>query len=123
MGKVRRLNTDVIVAVNNIKDYIDTNPLAIKKIEELVRNLSPFISRKILQRGFKSAFGSTIKIYERKKRMEAAASILDEGVINIKQLSTQCGYGGKMAPSNFTRAFKGIHGMTPTEWQKRRKLL
>ena len=114
MKKPTQLNKYTSDAIHGVKDAIDLQPFGKKNIMELA--LDAGIGRNLLQRGFKHLFGSRVNEYQKKKRMEAAIVILDEGHYTIQQVASKCGYRSQ---SSFTRAFKDIYSITPSEWQNR----
>jgi AraC family transcriptional regulator len=101
-------------AIHGIKNAIDQQPFGKKNIIELA--LDAGIGRNLLQKGFKHLFGSRVNEYQKQKRMEAAILILDQGHFTIQQVASMCGYRSQ---SSFTRAFKDIYSITPSEWQNR----
>lgn len=107
-----RLNKYAKDAIHGVKDTIDQQPFGKKNITELA--LGAGIGRNLLQKGFKHLFGSKVNEYQKKKRMEAAIAILKEGHFTIQQVASRCGYRSQ---SSFTRAFKDIHRITPSEFQ------
>lgn len=104
-------------AIYALKTYIDNHPLESKAVEETIAIVSLHVSRKHLQEAFRQYFHCTIKQYEMKARMQIAAKLLKDGSMTVKMVAIECGYLGKGAPTNFTRAFKEVHGQTPTKWQ------
>lgn len=114
MKKPTQLNKYAREAIHGVKDAIDQQPFEKKNITELA--LDAGLGRNLLQKGFKLLFGSKVNEYQKKKCMEAAVVILDEGHFTIQQVASRCGYRSQ---SSFTRAFKDIHSITPSEWQNR----
>ena len=114
MKKPTELNKYARDAINGVKEIIDQQPFGKKNIAELA--LDAGIGRNLLQTGFKHLFGSRVNEYQKKKRMEVAVAILEEGHLTIQQVASRCGYRSQ---SSFTRAFKDIYNMTPSEWQNR----
>jgi AraC-like DNA-binding protein len=114
MKKPTHLNKYARDAINGVKYTIDMNPFGKKNILELA--LDAGIGRNLLQKGFKHLFGIRVNEYQKKKRMEAATFILEEGHFTIQEVASRCGYRSQ---SSFTRAFKDIYRITPSEWQNR----
>jgi AraC-like DNA-binding protein len=114
MKKPMHLNKYARDAIHGVKYFIDVNPFGKKNITALA--LDAGIGRNLLQKGFKHLFGIRVNEYQKKKRMEAATIILDLGHFTIQQVASQCGYRSQ---SSFTRAFKDIYSLTPSEWQER----
>lgn len=116
MPEVIRMRRHVRQAIIIVKSYIDEHPLNfnLNEIEELTQQHQLYVGRHILQKGFKQLYGSSLKNYEKKKRLEAACPMLEEGRLTLAQIADKCGYGSQ---SSFTRAFKEMFHMTPTEYQ------
>ena len=114
MNKQTRLSAYVYEVIQAVKENIDQKPFDKKNILDFANDTG--IGRNLLQKGFKIIYGSRVKEYQKKKRMEAAANMLDEDRLTIQQIASKCGYHSQ---SNFTRAFKEIYGLTPTEWKYR----
>lgn len=110
----KRLRRSFPKAIHSIKDYIDQHPLEVKPITELIQK-APFpIGINLLHQGFRELFGTGIKEYELKKRMEAAALLLQEDELTMQQITDKCGYSSQSA---FVRAFKDVYGVTPGHWR------
>lgn len=101
----------VMDAVNQIKQYIDKYPLQRISISELTGKT--FIGRNLLQRAFKTIENKTIIRYQLERRMQEAATLLEEGRMSVKQVALKCGYS---EPTNFSSDFRKIYKKTPTQW-------
>jgi two-component system response regulator YesN len=112
MESTNRLSRHMEAAVAIIKKQIDLHPLETKSIHQYSEIAA--INRKLLQKAFKQKFGINIKDYELKKRMEEAASMLEEGRLSNKQIACRCGY---TSANNFSRAFKKVYNIPPKEWK------
>lgn len=105
---IRNMALDII-------DAIDNAPLSRKKIHELLPGI--YFNRNKVHPIFKKITGLTFTQYRRKKRIEEAAELLiSEDELDIQQVVYKCGHRGKSAQSNFSRDFKEVTGMTPSEW-------
>jgi AraC-like DNA-binding protein len=102
--------------IHSIKDYIDQHPLEIKTIEELIHKTHSQIGINLLHQGFRQLYGSRIKEYEIRKRLEAAAHLLQDDELTMQEITARCGYSSQ---SSFVRAFKDVHGITPGQWRSR----
>lgn len=100
-------------AIHGVKNTIDHKPFDRKTVTSFAKNSG--VGRNLLQKHFKQFFGTTINEYQKRKRMEAAAGMLEAGLLNILKIALKCGYS---SPSSFARAFKEIYGITPTRWKK-----
>ena len=109
-----RLRSTFLEAIHSIKDYIDQHPLEIKTIEELIHKSHSPIGINLLHQGFRQLYGTRIKEYEIKKRLEAAALLLQQDEMTMQEITAQCGYSSQ---SSFVRAFKDVHGITPGQWR------
>jgi AraC-like DNA-binding protein len=109
-----RLRSPFLEAIHSIKDYIDQHPLEIKTIEELIHKSHSPIGINLLHQGFRQLFGTRIKEYEIRKRLEAAAHLLQEDEMTMQEITSKCGYSSQ---SSFVRAFKDVHGITPGQWR------
>lgn len=112
----KRLRNTIQEAIHSIKDYIDQHPLEIKTISALIHKTHSQIGINLLHQGFRQLYGSTIKEYEIRKRLEAAASLLQDDEFTMQEITAKCGYS---AQSSFVRAFKDVHGVTPGQWKNR----
>ncbi|OQP55883.1 hypothetical protein A4H97_20035 [Niastella yeongjuensis] len=110
----KRLRRTFLEAIHSIKDYIDQHPLEIKTIEELIHRTHSQIGINLLHQGFRQLYGARIKEYEIKKRLEAAALLLQQDEMTMQEITTLCGYSSQ---SSFVRAFKDVHGITPGQWR------
>jgi AraC-like DNA-binding protein len=112
----KRLRRPYLDAIHSIKDYIDQHPLEIKTISALIHKTHSQIGINLLHQGFRQLFGTGIKEYEIRKRLEAAAQLLQQDELTMQEISAKCGYS---AQSSFVRAFKEVHGITPGQWRSR----
>ena len=112
--KPTRMNAMTCEAIHAIKSDIDQRPFDKKSIMGIISDTG--ICRNLLQKGFKHFMGSGIKEYQKRKRLEAASVLIEEDRYTIQQIAAKCGYHSQ---SSFTRAFKEIFGVTPTEWKSR----
>ena len=110
----KRLRRTFQETIHSIKDYIDQHPLEIKTIEELITKTHSQIGINLLHQGFRQLYGTGIKEYEIRKRLETAASLLQEDELTMQEITAKCGYSSQ---SSFVRAFKDVHGITPGQWR------
>jgi AraC-like DNA-binding protein len=110
----KRLRRPYLEAIQSIKDYIDQHPLEIKTISALIHNTHSQIGINLLHQGFRQLFGTRIKEYEIRKRLEAATHLLRQDELTMQEITAKCGYS---AQSSFVRAFKDVHGITPGQWR------
>lgn len=112
----KRLRRTFLEAIHSIKDYIDQHPLEFKTISALIRKTHSQIGINLLHQGFRQLFGTGIKEYEIKKRLEAATNLLLEDELTMQEITAKCGYSSQSA---FVRAFKDVYGITPGQWRSR----
>ncbi len=112
----KRLRRPYLEVIQSIKDYIDQHPLEIKTISTLIHQTHSQIGINLLHQGFRQLFGTRIKEYEIRKRLEAAADLLKLDDLTMQEITAKCGYS---AQSSFVRAFKDVHGITPGQWRSR----
>ena len=73
------------------------------------------MSKSPLLKHFKEAIGITPLQYQLHLRISDAATLLNTSHENVSEIAFQCGF----ADSNyFSRQFKRITGMTPSEYRK-----
>lgn len=109
----RRLAPDVRAALLDARSVIDADPAAAPCVGELARRVGLSPSR--LSRGFASLFGQTVHAYVIRRRLEAAAALLDEGM-GVGQAARRVGYA-KLG--NFAAAFRRAYGVTPSAYAAR----
>jgi two-component system response regulator YesN len=110
MAKEKWFTRHVIIAVNTIKAHIDNHPRNGESAASLAAQAG--ISRNTLQEAFKDQYGTDIREYKLRLRMEFARQQLKEGR-SIKEIQLALNYS---SPSTFTKAFKKFYDLTPTEW-------
>ena len=81
------------------------------------RELGAFygVSAATLNGYFSRVYGQTIAAYVRKRRMEEAAELLDNGC-SVAAAALRVGYAN---PSKFAAVFKRAFGVSPRDWKKR----
>lgn len=102
----------VLMAIENLKQCIDDNPLQCKSAAELLEQQN-IPNRNYIEKAFKEAYSAGIKEYQVRQRLEASKRFLEQGIPK-KQVAARCCYRSQ---SSFSAAFKKAFNMTPTEWQ------
>ena len=69
-------------------------------------------------RAFKQSFGVPPHRYHMDRRMDRARSLLQRPALSVTQIGIQIGF---RETSSFTRAFRKITGLTPTEYRGHRE--
>ena len=82
-------------------------------VNEIARDLS--VSRAWLSRSFKAMTGKTIKEYVTDLRISHAKDLLTQTPFPISEVAAACGYQN---PLFFSRMFKQVTGVSPTEWRE-----
>ncbi len=85
-------------------------------IEELAKDVG--LSRSVLAERFAELVGMPPMQYLAKWRMQIASGLLSGGA-NIATVAAETGYGSEAA---FSRAFKKIVGVPPSEWRRSRNI-
>ncbi|HLH97857.1 MAG TPA: AraC family transcriptional regulator [Xanthobacteraceae bacterium] len=85
-------------------------------IEQLGRDVG--ISRSVLAERFADLVGVPPMQYLAKWRMQIASGLLDGGNTNMATIANKVGYASEAA---FSRAFKKIVGVSPSEWRRHPK--
>ncbi len=102
MDSLKRMNE----ALNYIEKNLD-NDISLKEVARMA-----FCSEYHFQRMFSFLSGITLSEYIRRRRLTVAAFELNNSNIRIIDLAVKYGYS---SPDSFTRAFQGLHGITPSE--------
>jgi AraC-like DNA-binding protein len=113
MFKMKPYSSYVLVAIEAIKRHIDNDPFQYKTAAELLDHLcTPH--RNSVEKAFKDVYGSRIKEYQVKQRLNSAKQYLMEGLPK-KTVANKCFYGSSSA---FSTAFRKEFGIPPTMWEK-----
>lgn len=110
MRKIKESNLSQVI--QNAKDYIDAHymeELGLKDVSEAV-SISPQYFSKI----FKADLGVNFIDYLTKVRMEKAKELLKTNNLSVKEISFEIGYND---PNYFSRLFKKVVGVSPTEYK------
>lgn len=89
-----------------------TTPLSLK---ELARRV--FVSPEYLRQLFREEFGESITAYVIRRRVELASRLLRAMDVPIKEIAAQSGFHSEYY---FSRVFRKVMGVTPTQWRQRR---
>lgn len=96
-----------------VADYIDEHldePIALRTLAGLVR-LSPFH----FARGFKQSFGVPPHRYHTSRRIERAKTLLGSPSHSVTNIAIDVGF---TETSSFTKAFRKLAGVTPTQYRQ-----
>ncbi|WP_342764163.1 AraC family transcriptional regulator [uncultured Methanobrevibacter sp.] len=64
---------------------------------------------------FKEIYGKPIFKWRKEYRLDYASRLIEEGQLNISEISKKVGYS---STSKFSQAFKEYFGYTPSEYRK-----
>ena len=73
------------------------------------------MSETTLKKNFQKVFGESPYAYLRRRRMEAAALLLQTTQKSIGEIAQEVGYQN---PSKFSQAFSALYGVSPSEYKK-----
>lgn len=105
-------NTEALI---HALDYIEENIAGEIKLPELANHC--FVSVSSVQKTFKYAFGVNIKEYILRRRFSCAAKEMLETEESILDIALKYGYSNA---ESFTRGFRKVWGITPSEYRKTR---
>lgn len=97
----------------NAQEYIDANYTKAITLEDVSREVN--VSPQYFSKLFKEETGRNFIDYLTERRMTAAKTLLSQGELTIKEITYQIGYND---PNYFSRIFKKIVGVTPTEYKE-----
>lgn len=97
-----------------IRDYLDTHYTEKVSLDALADRF--FISKFYLARVFKEQYGVSINTYIQNLRITKAKQMLRFTDKKLEDIGYQCGLG---APHYFSRVFKQIEGVTPSEFREK----
>jgi len=99
---------------DSILNYINYNyasvDMSVKRVAEIF-----FYNEKYLSMLFSKKTGTKFTDYINKLRIEYAIKLMNNGVQNIAEISSKCGFSDQFY---FSKVFKKIMGKAPTEYIK-----
>lgn len=98
-------------AFNRVVDYLDANLSSHVTIEQICRD--NLIGRSQLQKLFREKSNKGVIEYFSKMKIDTAKEMIRTGHLNFTQISEQLGY---TSIHYFSRQFKKLTGMTPSEY-------
>ncbi len=96
------------------KDYLSENlqnPLDLNLVAKACACSPHYLSRL-----FAAETGMTLSLYLRKLRVNRACELLSSGRLNVSEASLEVGY---QSLSHFARAFRGVIGVTPSQFTRK----
>jgi len=100
----------MLVAVNQVKKYLDSHPYT--NISTAALAMQQGVSRNALQEFFKERYKLPIGQYKLKIRLKEARRLLRSGK-SIKEVTIMLRYA---SPSSFSNAFRNYYNISASEW-------
>ena len=104
----------VLERIEKAKDYLSENfqnPLDLNLVAKACACSPHYLSRL-----FAAETGMTLSLYLRKLRVNRACELLSSGRLNVSEASLEVGY---QSLSHFARAFRGVIGVTPSQFTRK----
>ena len=99
--------------IENVKNDLINDLESKITIDELSNRYG--ISKTNLKNCFKEIYGKPIFKWRKEYRLDYACQLIEEGQLNISEISKKVGYS---SPSKFSQAFNEYIGCTPSEYRK-----
>ena len=112
------INPANLLYTTKAKEYTQKHLNTPLSAEEMSRMLN--ISSSHFSRVFKSTCGENYSEYVARIRMEEAIRMMNETDLPVRTIAEKIGYGENI--SYFSRKFKSIYGITPSEYRKEKTL-
>ena len=112
--RVERITKGQIDVVKAVRDRLCQDLGRELTIEQLAREF--LISPTALKSNFKLVYGSSVKEYLRRVRMDHAALRLRTGSLPVAEIARLLGYASQ---SKFAAAFKEAYELSPTEYRRK----
>lgn len=107
-GQKNKIDEDDYNKLVEAKLILDKNYVHAPTLTELSRLIS--LNEFKLKKGFKACFGTTVKSYIIKLRMEHAKELFQNKSMTVSEAAYKCGYKDV---SHFSAAFKNFYGFSP----------
>lgn len=104
-----------IERLHQVKDLVRSHMRQPLSLMELARRTG--LNEFKLKRGFRHLFGATVFGYLHQLRMEKSRMLLEDGRLNVKEVSYAVGY---MNQGRFSDAFKKQYGVRPSRYRDTR---
>jgi AraC-like DNA-binding protein len=101
-----------------ITEYISANYAKVKSLDEICKAF--FISKSYLCRIFKEVTGYTVLEYINMRRVKKAQEYLENGEMNVAEISAALGYG---TVTHFERMFRKYTETTPLKYRQKARLI
>ena len=113
-GEALTSTSDKPGLISDVVHYISENYHHPISIETLASQC--FISSDYFRKLFRQSMGESPLKYINRVRAEKAAGLLENGALSVTDVAALTGFNDI---NNFTRIFKGIYALTPSEYRKR----
>lgn len=107
------LSKKQVIMVENVRKDLTSNLESKITIDELADKYG--VSKTTLKNCFKEVYGKPIFKWRKEYKLDYACRLIEEGELNISQISNMVGYASH---SKFSQAFKEYVGCTPSEYKK-----
>jgi AraC family transcriptional regulator of adaptative response / methylphosphotriester-DNA alkyltransferase methyltransferase len=87
-------------------------------LDEIARRVAS--SRRQLQRAYAEIGHTTFRTHLTGVRMDAAAELLARGTLTVREVAHRVGY---RQPAQFAKAFRRHHGVSPSSYRARRRIV
>ena len=77
------------------------------------------VSQTQLKNSFRNYYGNSVYKYIRSRKMQKAASLLEEGQLSVMEIAGMFGYENC---SKFAAAFRGEYGVSPSSYRKQHRV-
>ena len=108
--------SDAEVFCQQIMTYIDTNVYSLSNLGELSEKFGYNYS--YISALFKKTTGNTLLDYHRKRKLEVARALLNDGKVTVSRIAEKLGYS---SPFAFSASFKKMYGISPKIYQKNKQ--
>lgn len=112
-GERKNVNVKSPKWVGKLKEIIREQHPAKFSLKELSKELS--VHPVYLSREFPKYFHSSLSEYLRRTRIKEATGLLADKSLSLTEIAHQCGFSDQ---SHFTRLFKKMYNLTPSEYRK-----
>lgn len=100
-----------VLKIRRAKDIMINRMAEPPSVQDLANEVG--LNLKKLKVGFKQLYGDSVYSFLFNYKLEFARKMLEEGVLNVNEISTKVGYS---TPSHFIAAFKKKYGTTPKQY-------
>jgi len=111
--EIATTSTDQQFVSRAVKTVEDNMSDANFNVSELVKKMS--VSRTLLHMKLRELTGQSTSEFIRTIRLKQAARLLKQGELNVSEVTYQVGFND---PKYFSKSFKSLFGVTPTNFQK-----